>query len=228
MAPRRTGIIIYDRGFRKQAVAVVSVDASPDSCTSFKPCAPNFVGIRCGGITRLRRTLGSPSMINFLLRPVRKRTNIIIPSRKCLHGYCSLYQRRGILFVTSRVRANVKHANGLLTYSCRGIRPSVLVLNGTLSKNIAPISTIFTSSRVVLAVTPNRRNSACNNGPLTTHMTVTTLRIIHSRRLSRGTFRVNVLFHDRVRGVSGPVVHRIHKGKLLGTIIARPQNKGTT
>lgn len=221
---------MYQGGFRKHAAAVISFSVSPSTCGGCKPFAPNFIIVPCGSTRTLTGILSRrPRITKFLIRPVRKRTNTCMPSRKCLGGYCSLYHTRGMLFVTSRIRANVTHANGLLTYSCRGIRPSVLVLKGTLSNKTYPISTMLSYGRIVSIVHPKRRNSAFNKGPVTTTITIATLRMMQSRRLTSETCELKLVFQRRVEGLyrASHITSFIQNGKLLGTLVVGGSRAGS-
>lgn len=220
--------VTADNTFRNGSLNTLSTATGSAFHGPFVPLLPKFHRIPFNGVRTVHATLGryggaNSSITTIVLRPVRNRNNMVLPPPNCLATMHGLYSRFNTLVVLSRMRANVKHANGVFTYRRRGMRPSVLYLTGTLNNNIVPVNTAVTARRIfsILFSGPFLRAAAFNNGPLTYTTTLTAVGILLRRGLPTRTRRGNSVllsnFH-RLTQRCPSLMRRTHNGKVLVTV----------
>ncbi len=200
--------------FRKEAVVALTTANRRRCRRPFGTMVPRkFVGIPCGSLRTVGRTMGRGAT-TVVIRPVRNRNKIRIPSIRCLGNIRTVYGRGNVMFVMSRMRANFNEYKALFTRRLFSIGPSVVAVTGKVNKKI-PVNKVLTARRITDTFIPNSRNAAFNNKPLMYTTTGTMLSRFSSGGVLSGMGRINRCFVSRLGGLSGSIVTSMHNGNLV-------------
>lgn len=178
-------VVAFRGSFRNEAFNSVSTAKRSGVGINFNSTIPRFRCTIFGSLGDIG-TLIARGATTIVLRLIRKRSNILPTRRSFIATLTSCYRGGNLLLVVSRMRANVKQANGLCTFRRCNVRPSVFALTGNLTGKI-PINTVLTGGRFNDTFNPNSRNSAFNNGGLTVTTDSTILSVVAGTNFLRRT-----------------------------------------
>lgn len=222
--PENEGTIIYCAGaFHGRTIAETGMLEDEDYVSGFGPFPPGFTRIDYDDVELLERELDAKQhVLSVLVEPIQAEHGMISPSDGYLQRIVEICRSRGVLVGFDEIQTGLGKTGDWLAAEHDGVKPDFTILAKALGGNVAKVSAVCTSRKIMEVIRPGSHGSTFGGTPFDCAVATASLEVIRDEGLVEKAAEMGNYLEAEIANSDLPHLREIRGRGLMRGLVFDP------